>query len=180
MEQLQQMGQQQQQINQQIQQLLNDMQGSRLTNDMMERLKQLGSQQEKMRGDLRQMSRDRSARNKVLGDLNRIADQMMESIEELQQNRVSRRTVERQEQILTSLLEASRSMQERGKDNKREGKSAEEILRASPADLPPSERLERLRKDLIRALETGYSNDYQALIRRYFEMLQQETSGIQN
>ena len=71
-------------------------------------------------------------------------------------------------------------MQERGKDNKREGKSAEEILRASPADLPPSERLERLRKDLIRALETGYSNDYQALIRRYFEMLQQETSGIQN
>ena len=113
MEQLQQMGQQQQQINQQIQQLLNDMQGSRLTNDMMERLKQLGSQQEKMRGDLRQMSRDRSARNKVLGDLNRIADQMMESIEELQQNRVSRRTVERQEQILTSLLEASRSMQER-------------------------------------------------------------------
>jgi len=179
MEQLQQMGQQQQQINQQIQQLLNDMQGSRLTNDMTERLKQLGSQQEKMRNELRQMSRDKNARNKVLGDLNRIADQMMESIEELQQNRMSRRTVERQEQILTRLLEASRSMQERGKDNKREGKSAEEILRQSPADLPPSERLERLRKDLIRALETGYSSDYQALIRRYFELLQLE-SGAPN
>lgn len=177
MEQLQQMGQQQQQINQQIQQLLNDMQGSRLTNDMTERLKQLGSQQEKMRNELRQMSRDKNARNKVLGDLNRIADQMMESIEELQQNRVSRRTVERQEQILTRLLEASKSMQERGKDNKREGKSAEEILRLSPADLPTSERLERLRKDLVRALETGYSSDYQALIRKYFELLQQETGA---
>ncbi len=176
MEQLQQMGQQQQQINQQIQQLLNDMQGSRLTNDMTDRLKQLGSQQEKMRNELRQMARDKNSRNKVLGDLNRIADQMMESIEELQQNHVSRRTVERQEQILTRLLEASRSMQERGKDNKREGKTAEEILRVSPADLPPSERLERLRKDLIRALETGYSSDYQALIRRYFELLQQDSA----
>ena len=176
MEQLQQMGQQQQQINQQIQQLLNDMQGSRLTNDMTDRLKQLGSQQEKMRNELRQMARDKNSRNKVLGDLNRIADQMMESIEELQQNHVSRRTVERQEQILTRLLEASRSMQERGKDNKREGKTAEEILRLSPADLPPSERLERLRKDLIRALETGYSSDYQALIRRYFELLQQDSA----
>ena len=67
-------------------------------------------------------------------------------------------------------------MQERGKDNKREGKTAEEILRVSPADLPPSERLERLRKDLIRALETGYSSDYQALIRRYFELLQQDSA----
>lgn len=180
MESLQQMGQQQQQLNQQIQQLLNDMQGSRLTNEMTDRLKQLGSQQEKMRNELRQMARDKNARNKVLGDLNRIADQMMESIEEMQQNRVSRRTVERQNQILTRLLEASRSMQERGQDKKREGKTAEQLLRESPADLPPNERLERLRKDLIRALETGYSSDYQALIRRYFEILQEETGQLQN
>ena len=53
------------------------MQGSRLTNDMTDRLKQLGSQQEKMRNELRQMARDKNSRNKVLGDLNRIADQMM-------------------------------------------------------------------------------------------------------
>ncbi|MBT3448096.1 MAG: chromosome partitioning protein ParA [Bacteroidetes Order II. Incertae sedis bacterium] len=175
MEQLQQMGQQQQQINQQIQQLLNDMQGSRLTSDMMERLRQLGSQQEKMRGDLRKMNREKGARNKVLGDLNRIADQMMESIEELQQNRVSRRTVQRQNQILTRLLEASRSLEKRGEEKKREGKTAEEILRQSPADLQPSEQMERLRRDLIRALETGYSSDYESLIRRYFEMLQTES-----
>ena len=180
MESLQQMGQQQQQLNQQIQQLLNDMQGSKLTNELTDRLKQLGSQQEKMRNELRQMSREKNARNKMLGDLNRIADQMMESIQEMQQNKVSGRTVERQNQILTRLLEASKSMQERGKDKKREGKSAEQLLRESPADLPPNERLERLRKDLIRALETGYSSDYQALIRRYFEILQEETGQLQN
>lgn len=172
MEQMQQMGQQQQQLNQQIQQLLNDMQGSRLTQDMMERLRQMGAQQEQIRSDLRQMNRNRDARNKMLGDLNRIADQMMETIEELQQNRVSQRTVQRQQQILTRLLEASRSLEQRGEDNKREGRSADEIMRESPAALPLNEQLERMRRDLIRALESGYSTDYEALIRRYFDLLQ--------
>lgn len=177
MEQLQQMGQQQQQLNQQIQQLLNDMQGSRLTQDMMQRLRQMGAQQEQIRNELRQMNRNRDARNRLLGDLNRVADQMMETIEELQQNRVSRRTVQRQQQILTRLLEASRSMEQKGKDDKREGRSAEEIMRESPAALPMSEQLERLRRDLIRALESGYSSDYEGLIRRYFELLQSDSSS---
>jgi hypothetical protein len=118
------------------------------------------------------MNRNRDARNKMLGDLNRIADQMMETIEELQQNRVSQRTVQRQQQILTRLLEASRSLEQRGEDNKREGRSADEILRESPAALPLNEQLERMRRDLIRALESGYSTDYEALIRRYFDHLQ--------
>ncbi len=172
MEQLQQMGQQQQQLNQQIQQLLNDMQGSRLTTDMMDRLRQMGSQQEQIRNELRKMSRERNSRNKILGDLNKIADQMVESILELQQNRVTRTTVRRQQQILTRLLEASRSLEQKGKDKKREGKSADEILRESPAQLTPSEQLERLRRDLIRALESGYSSDYESLIRQYFTLLQ--------
>ena len=177
MEQMQQMGQQQQQLNQQIQQLLNDMQGSRLTQDMTERLRQMGAQQEQIRNDLRQMNRNRDARNKLLGDLNRIAEQMMETIQELQQNRVSRRTVERQQQILTRMLEATRSLEQKGKENKREGRSAEEILRESPAALPLSEQIERLRRDLIRALESGYATDYEVLIRQYFELLQTQDSG---
>ena len=177
MEQMQQMGQQQQQLNQQIQQLLNDMQGSRLTQDMMERLRQMGEQQEKIRNDLRQMNRNRDARNKMLGDLNRVAEQMMETIQELQENRVSRRTIQRQQQILTRMLEATKSLEQRGKEDKREGRTAEEILRESPAALPLPEQLERLRRDLIRALESGYSSDYESLIRRYFDLLQSESSS---
>ncbi len=173
MEQLQNMGQQQQQLNQQIQQLLNDMQGNRLTQDMTERLRQLGAQQEQMRQQLRQLSRNRELRNKALGDLNRIAEQMQESIQELSENRANRQTIQRQNEILTRLLQASQSLQERGRENKREGRSADDILRDSPAELTPSEQAERLRRDLIRALESGYADDYQQLIRRYFELLQE-------
>jgi len=173
MEQMQQMGQQQQQLNQQIQQLLNDMQGNRLTQDMTERLRQMGAQQDQIRQQLRELSRNRELRNKALGDLNRIAEQMAETIEELQTGGANRRTIERQQEILTRLLEASKSLEQRGREKKREGRSAEEIMRQSPADLTPSEQVERMRRDLIRALESGYADDFQALIRRYFELLQE-------
>lgn len=177
MQQLQNMAGQQQMMNQQIQQLLNDMQGNRLSQDVQQRLRQLGGQQEKIRQDLRQLSRERSLQNEALGDLEKVAEQMQETIEELQQQRLSRRTVQRQQQILTRLLEASRSMQERGRERRRESESADQISRDSPAELSPSERADQLRRDLIRALERGYAPDYEELIRRYFDLLGQQQTG---
>ena len=174
MEQLQNMAGQQEMLNRQIQEMLNDMQGNRLSQDMQDRLRQLGGQQEQIRRDLRQLSRERSVRNDALGDLERVAEQMQETIEELQQQRVSRRTVQRQQQILTRLLEASRSMQERGRERRRESESADQINRASPGALSPAEEAERLRRDLIRALERGYAPDYEEMIRRYFDLLSRQ------
>ncbi|MFT5515759.1 MAG: hypothetical protein ACI80V_001887 [Rhodothermales bacterium] len=177
MEQLQNMSGQQQMLNQQVQQLLNDMQGNRLSQDVQERLRQLGGQQEKIRQDLRKLSRERSARSNALGDLEKIADQMQETIEEMQEHRVSSRTVQRQQEILTRMLEASKSMQERGREKRRESQSADQLLREGPSELSPNERADQLRRDLIRALERGYAPDYEDLIRRYFELLGQNASG---
>jgi hypothetical protein len=177
MQQIQQMGEQQQNLNEQIQQILNDSQGNRLTSDMIERMRQLGSQQDQIRRDLKQINRDRTARNKLLGDLNRLAEQMEESVQELMQNRMSRQLMQRQRQILTRLLEASRSLQERGRERERESRTGTDLDRVSPPDLTPAEQIERLRRELFRALESGYSSDYEQLIRRYFELLQQQSEA---
>ncbi len=173
-QQLQQMAGQQQQLNQQIQQMLNQMQGKRLSQDMQERLRQIGAQQDAMRRQLKEMSRNRELNNKVMGDLNKIAQQMEETIQELQRGSVNRRTQHRQQQILTRLLDASRSMRERGKQKKREGQQTEDIIRQSPAELNPAEQADQLRRALLKALESGYAPDYQELIKRYFELLQQQ------
>lgn len=173
MEQLQNMGQRQEQLNDQIQQLLNDQQGNRLTNDMVERMRQLGAQQEQIRRDLKQINRERAVRNRLLGDLNRLAEQMQDSVQELMQSRTSRQLMQRQRQILTRLLEASRSLQEKGKERKRESRTGTDLNRDSPADLTSSEQVEELRRELFRALESGYAQDFEQLIRRYFELLQQ-------
>lgn len=173
MQQLQQMANDQQQLNGQVQQMLNDMAGQRLTQDMEARMRQLAGQQEALRKQLHEMSRNPQLNGKALGDLKRIAEQMEETVRELESRRGSRRTSERQQQILTRLLESTRAMQEREKDDKRESRSADDVARESPSELPKSEQIDRLRRELIRALDAGYSPDYEELIKRYFDLLQE-------
>lgn len=173
-QQLQQMAGQQQQLNQQLQEMLNQMQGQRLTTDMQERLQQMGAQQQNLRHQLREMSRQRALSSKLTGDLDKIAEQMLETIEELQGGSLHQRTKERQQQILTRLLDASRSMYERGKQKKRERTRGEDIVRDGPDAQDPSEHADMLRQALLEALESGYAPDYRVLIRRYFELLQRQ------
>ncbi|MFK7846349.1 MAG: DUF4175 family protein [Rhodothermales bacterium] len=162
----------QQKLNSQIQQMLNEMQGNRLSQDMQQRLRQMAAQQESIRSEIKSLSRQRELRGKVMGDLSRIADQMDETIKELQRGRPGRKTIERQQQIITRMLDATKSMQERGKEKKREGKEGEDRFRESPDDISPSEKADQLRRALIEALDSGYAPDYEELIKRYFELLQ--------
>lgn len=171
-EQLQRMAGQQQQLNDQIQQLLNDMQGTRLATDQLERMRQLARQQEAIRRQLQQLARDREARRRLLGHLDALARQMEETVQELQRGQINRETIERQRQILIRLLEAQHSIREQEQERRRQSRSAEDVARESPPELSPSQELDRLRRALIDALESGYAPDYEALIKRYFELLE--------
>ncbi len=174
LQQMQQMAQQQQQLNQQIQQFLNDMQGSRLGNDMEQRLAQMRAQQQAIRDQLGQVRRNPEARGKLLGDLDKIADDMEETLRELEARRVAPRTIQRQRQILQRLLDAQRSMHERGRERRREAREGQDAPRVAPPDALPEDPADKLHRDLIRALESGYAPDFEERIRRYFEMLQRE------
>ncbi len=173
MEQLQQMSGEQQQLNEQIQQMLNETQGERLNVDQQQRLNELSQQQERIREQLREMNRDRRFRNRTLGDLEEVANQMQRSIEEMEQRRFNRELPERQDQILTRLLEATRALNREGEKEERRGTTGEQFVRDSPEDLSPEQEADRLRQALLQALERGYASDYEQLIRRYFELLQE-------
>ena len=172
-EQLQNMAGEQQKLNEQLQEMLNDAQGQRLTGDIQARLNQLAQQQEELRKQLKQLSRNPDLRGKLLGDLNKIAEQMLESVDDLQRRRMNRNMVDRQKQILTRMLEATKSMQERGKESKRESETGRSVNRPGPEELKEIEAADQLRRDLIRAMEAGYSADYEALIKKYFQLLEQ-------
>ncbi len=170
---LQQMATQQDQLNQALEELLGREPGERLNADMQERLQQLAAQQEAMRRQLTEMAQERDLVSQLAGDLERIAQQMEESVQELQSGQVDRPIRQRQQQILTRLLDASRSLQERGRERKREGQMGSDVERASPPELlQPNMTQDELRRALMNALESGYAKDYQALIQRYFELLQ--------
>ena len=174
-DQLRQMAGDQQQLNQQLQEMLNEMGGERMSIDMQERLQQMAAEQDEIRRRLRSIGRDPLARQGLTRELNRIAEQMNETIEELQRSGASRPMIERQQEILTRLLEAEQSLQERDRSDDRQGTTGRDIPRESAKEIERSRELDKLRRDLIRALESDYAHDYQELIRRYFELLRRST-----
>jgi len=66
-------------------------------------------------------------------------------------------------------------MHERDFEKRRKAESGTTRARPSPPpiDLSTVEGRNRLQRDLMRALEEGYARDYEELIRKYFEALQQ-------
>ena len=174
MEQLQDMAGDQGELNERIQEFLNDVQGERLSVDEEQRREQLAQEQERLQSELDDIRRERRSED-ILGDLDRIAEQMEETIDELRENRQDRHTLERQEEIHTRLLDTQRSLRDQDQEERRRGEDPEDdFLRASPEDLTPEQQAERLRRDLIRALDSGYAPDYEDLIRRYFDRLEED------
>jgi len=112
--------------------------------------------------------------SKLLGDLNRITQDMREVQTDLAQGNVNPETLHKQERILSRMLDAQRSMRERDYEKRRKSESGTDIARQSPGalDLTTQEGRSKLQQDLLRALEEGYSKDYEELIRKYFEALQ--------
>ncbi len=177
MQQLQQMSGQQQQLNQQLQQMLNDMQGQRLSQDQQGRLQQMRQQQEALRQQLDDMAKSGELDAGTKSQLRRIAEEMEEVARQMDGGRITRETRERQQNILSRLLEARDSINQRGKKPERESQTGDDRPQTAPGELPPTEEVDRLRRDLIRALESGYAPDYQELIKRYFELLQQRNGS---
>ncbi|HEX9615191.1 MAG TPA: hypothetical protein VGA55_06775, partial [Bacteroidota bacterium] len=163
MGQLQQMAGQQRSLNQRTQGL--------------EDVARLAAEQQALQKSLEQLNAEARAageRERILGDLERIAEEMKEVVKNLDQGNVNPETIQRQERILSRLLDAARSTRERDFEKKRQARTGREMARPGPGELDPAtlEGRNRLREDLLKALEHGYSKDYQELIRRYFDELQ--------
>ena len=172
LQQLQQMSGQQQGLNDQVQRMINEQQGERLQEGAEGQARRMAEQQAQLRRQLRQMSRNPESRGRMMDDLDEVARQMEEVRQELQRGRVSRDMQERQRQILTRLLEAQRSLQQRGQDERREARPPGTPEGTPPAGTPPPPSpAEQLRRDLLRALDAPYAPDVETLIRRYFERI---------
>ncbi len=176
MQQLQRMAMQQQAINQGTQQL-GEGQMSMEARAQMQRL--LGQQAalQKTLQQLEEESKRSQDGSRILGDLNKIAEDMQEVVRDMQQENVNPETIQRQEKILSRLLDASRSARERDYEKKRRSETGQDVVRRSPADIDPSllEEKQGIQRDLQKAIQEGYSKDYEELIRKYFNTLQQMT-----
>lgn len=173
MQQLAQMASQQQGINQQTMQLGM----GQLSMEQQAALARLAAEQAALRKSLEQLNREFGQRSEILGRLDQLGKEMEEVVKDLQQKKVSQRTIERQQKILQRLLDAQKSMRKEDYSRRRQAETAKNYYARDPGSLPSDlgEKNLQIQRDLLKALKEGYSRDYQELIKKYFEALMKES-----
>jgi hypothetical protein len=105
-------------------------------------------------------------------DLNEIAKEMQEIMSAMESGKITPETLERQEKILSRLLDATRATNERDYEKKREAKSGTQYSLDSPEALEFEEYLKTLSEEELRkSLKLDYSKDIKELIKSYFDKL---------
>jgi len=169
---------QQQGINSQSMQLALGQLSAAAQQSLMQRLLK---QQRQVQKSLQQlMSETRQSGEQGLGDLGGIAKDIDEVIKDFQNKRYQQRTKERQQRILSRMLDSQKSLTQRGFKEERKAETANEIVYEGPSGLPVDygQRRSLAMEALNQSLKAGYSRDYQTMIRRYFNALSQSEEQI--
>jgi hypothetical protein len=113
--------------------------------------------------------------SQMMGRLGELGKEMQEVVKDLQNRQVDQRTLKRQEQILTRLLDAQRSVREREYKKERISRTAQgDYFKPSPGQADENLGPDVIREQMLKALKEGYTREYQQLIRDYFEALARE------
>ncbi len=178
LQQLQQLSGQQMTLNN-LTQMLQQMQQGNLNQEQLAQLQRLAQEQQLIKKSLEQLNKEAKESGeskKIPANLENIAKQMQEVITDMQTEKLTDDLIQKQEKILSKLLDAQRSINERDFEQERKSESGKNIVRQSPSDLNlMKQKKDSLKEELDKAVREGYSKDYEELIRRYFELIQQES-----
>jgi hypothetical protein len=177
MQQMQQMSQQQMQLNQLTQQL--NQQGQ-LSPQQQAQLQRLAQQQEMIRKSLQELNneaKESGQSRKLAANLEKVLEEMQEVVTGMRTEKLDDNLVQSQERILSKLLDAQRSINERDFEKQRESEVGKAFDRESPPEIifATEEGRDQLRDELLKAIREGYKKDYEDLIRKYYEALQKQT-----
>lgn len=155
--------------------------GQKMSLSQQNSLAQLAAQQDALRRQLEELNDQMGQRNDMLGRLDDLAKEMKEVAGELAEKRAGRRTLERQERILSRLLDAQKSVNRREYSNRRKAEQGDDVFRKSPTgsgdDAIDAGWLSRIVES---ALKENYPRRYDRLIKAYFKSLQNEGSSIEH
>ena len=172
LEQLQKMSGQQQGLNNQGMQLsLGQMAASaqqKMMQQMLKGQKQIKKSLDQLMEEIKQSGED------GLGDLSGLGKDMEEVIKDLQRKRFTRKTQNRQQRILSRMLDSQKSMTQRGQKEERKSEVADfNMVFEGPSGLPGDlgQRRSLALDALNRSLNSGYPKEYQNMIKKYFNTI---------
>ena len=179
LEQLEQLAQNQGQLNEMAQQLNQQMrrQGRTPSNEQM--LSRMAYEQQMIREATERVADMMERLSEVLGDLNGIAEEMKEVEGELQQGNLNQQVLDKQREILTRMLESSKSLQKREVSKRRKSEVAKTPTAAGD-DAPPLdpkllETIQQIESNLRSRDQESLPPQYRELIQQYFKALSEQT-----
>ena len=179
LEQLEQLAQSQGQLNEMAQQLNQQMrrQGRTPSNEQM--LQRMAYEQQMIREATERVADMMERLSEVLGDLNAVSEEMREVEGELQRGNLNQQVLNKQREILTRLLESSKSLQKREVSKRRKSEVAKTPTVAGD-DAPPLdpkllETIQQIESSLRSGDRESLPPQYRELIQQYFKALSQQT-----
>ena len=142
----------------------------------MQRLAQQQQTISKSLAQLNQEAKQSGESKKIPANLEDIMNQMQEVITDMNSEKLDDNLIQKQERILSKLLDAQKSINERDFEKQRESNAGKNIVGKAPSELNLSteEGKDKLRDELNKAAQEGYTKDYEELIRKYYDALQKE------
>jgi hypothetical protein len=136
-------------------------------------LERLAGEQQRIREQLEQVKNDEESKRELLGRLDQTQQEMKEAEEIIRQGAVDDELEQKQQRILSRLLDAQRSVNRRDFDPQRESRPGEDVARQSPAELPAEllRQSDRFRQDLLKSELDRYPTQYRAFVETYLKRL---------
>ncbi|HZM14782.1 MAG TPA: DUF4175 family protein [Candidatus Krumholzibacteria bacterium] len=134
-------------------------------------MSRLLAEQRSIEAELRDIDRQAQDKRDTLGRMDRMLDDMKEVVEDMESDGVDQETLDLQDRIVSRMLDASRSLHKRDYNKERESRSAGDVYSQGGGPLQEDEAHKKLRRDILRALESGTPEEYQELVREYFRAI---------
>jgi hypothetical protein len=135
----------------------------------------MAAEQEAIRRGLEEAMQKMGQGGGTLGNLGQTGEDMKKVVEDLRGGRLNQETVDRQQRILSRLLDAPRSVEKRDYSRRRTSRPGVDVVRSSPGALSPE--LLKARPTLAALLARGgrdpVSPRYRALVDQYFQAILQ-------
>ncbi len=146
---------------------------SGLTPEQMAQIQRLAGKQRELRQALESLKGSPES-GKYQELLDNLAEEMKEAEEALFQYKIDRKLIERQQLIISRLLDAERSIRQEDWTKERKSRPGQDLKRLSPAPLPEQLGRDELLEIIQRALRQPYPEAYELYIREYFKALMEK------
>jgi hypothetical protein len=174
-ERMQQLLRQQLSLRTELQRLLGRAQGGQWSMEERAGMARLAAEQRKMEEVMRQIASESRGADGAMGRLDDLAGAMEDLARDLEEGRLDDEHMERQERILTRMLDSQRSMRERDYKKERSSTTAGNLGALAPErwreEVSDEETLLRM---IRRAMQEKGPKEYEELIREYFRALSEK------